>query len=145
MKKDGFSLLEVMVVVVIVGIIAAIAIPSYTGYITRTRRADAITALQTLALDEEKFSAENGRYESIANLVAAGYPNPNADANRNYNIAVILGAGNASFVATATGINDQAGDAVIFAIRSDGTVGHADDAAGTNFTADADLWRTLRL
>ncbi|HPR52386.1 MAG TPA: type IV pilin protein, partial [Deltaproteobacteria bacterium] len=86
MNKDGFSLLEIMVVVAIVGIIAAIAIPSYSGYVTRTRRAEAITALETIALNEEKNFAENGQYDTIANLVAVGYPNPNADANRNYNI-----------------------------------------------------------
>ena len=143
MNKDGFSLLEIMVVVAIIGIIAAIAIPSYSGYVTRTRRAEAITALETIALNEEKNFAENGQYDTIANLVAAGYTNPNADANRNYNIVVAIGGGGSSFVATAQGINDQAGDAVIFAIRSDGSVGTA-NADGSGFSANADLWRSLR-
>jgi len=143
MNKHGFSLMELMIVVAIVGIIAAIAIPSYSKYVTRTRRADAITALETIALNEEKNFAENGQYDTIATLVAAGYPNPNADANRNYNIAVTVGGGGSSFVATATGMNDQAGDTVIFAIRSDGSVGTA-NADGTGFAVNADLWRTLR-
>ena len=143
MSKDGFTLMEVMIVVVIIGIIAAIAIPSYSGYVTRTRRAEAITALETIALNEEKNFAEKGQYDSIANLVAAGYPNPNADANRNYNIVVALGGGGSSFVATAAGMNDQAGDAVIFAIGSDGSVGTA-NADGTGFNVNAGLWRTLR-
>ncbi|HOO47669.1 MAG TPA: type IV pilin protein, partial [Deltaproteobacteria bacterium] len=103
MGKRGFSLLEIMVAVVIIGIIAAIAIPSYTGYVTRTTRADAVTALQTVALFQEKNMAENGRYDTIANLVAnVGLTNPNADADRNYDIAVNLGAGNTTFTAIAT-------------------------------------------
>ena len=143
MSKNGFTLMEVMIVVTIIGIIAAIAIPSYSGYVTRTRRAEAITALETIALNEEKNFAEKGQYDTIANLVAAGYPNPNADANRNYNIVVALGGGGSSFVATAAGINDQAGDTVIFAIRSDGSVGTA-NADGTGFSVNAGLWRSLR-
>ena len=143
MNKNGFSLLEVMVVVVIVGIIAAIAIPSYTGYVTRTRRAEAVTALETIALDEEKYRAENGSYGTLAQLTGAGYPNPNADGSRNYNIVVALNVGGIPFVATAAGMNDQAGDSVIFAIRSDGNVGTA-NADGSGFSAHAELWRTLR-
>ena len=142
MNKHGFSLMELMIVVAIVGIIAAIAIPSYSGYVTRTRRADAVTALETIALDEEKNFAEKGQYDTIANLVASGYPNPNADANRNYNIAVSVGGGGSSFVATATGMNDQAGDAVVFAIDSDGTRGTDDGGGGV--AANDELWRTLR-
>ena len=141
MDKKGFSLLEVMVVVVIVGILAAIAIPTYTGYVTRTRRADAITALETLALDQEKYRAEQGTYGTIGQLTGAGYPSPNADADRNYNIGVTV-TGGTFFVATATGMNDQAGDTIVFALDSNGTRGTDDGGGGV--TADAELWRTLR-
>lgn len=143
MSKDGFSLMELMIVVAIVGIIAAIAIPSYSGYVTRTRRAEAITALETIALNEEKYRAENGLYGTIAQLTGVGYTNPNADADRNYNIVVALNVGGIPFIATAAGMNDQAGDVVIFAIRSDGSVGTA-AANGTGFLVNAGLWRTLR-
>lgn len=140
MNRKGFSLLEVMVVVTIIGIIAAIAIPTYSGYVTRTRRADAITALETVALNEEKYMAENGSYVVDATLVGAGYPNPDVD---NYNVTVNVLGGGTSFVATAVGRNDQAGDTIIFAIHSDGRVGTA-LADGTNFQENAELWRTLR-
>lgn len=140
MNRKGFTLLEVMVVVVIIGIIAAVAIPTYSGYVTRIRRADAITALETVALNEEKYMAENGSYVVDATLVGAGYPNPDID---NYNVTVNVFGGGTSFIATAVGINDQAGDAIIFAIHSDGRVGTA-NADGTDFQADAELWRTLR-
>lgn len=141
MDKNGFSLMEIMVVVAIIGIIAAIAIPSYSGYVTRTRRADAITALESIALDEEKYRAENGSYGTIAALTTAGYPNPNSDASRNYNIALSSISANA-FTATATGMNDQAGDTVVFAIDSNGKRGTSDGSGGV--TANDELWRSLR-
>ena len=141
MGTKGFSLLEVMVVVVIVGIIAAIAIPSYSGYMTRTRRAEAVQTLETVALYQEKHLAERGVYGTLANLIAnVGLTNPNADAGRNYNIAVVLGAGSTSYVATATGMNQQAGD-ITFALDSNGNRGVA---SGGVVASNAELWRTLR-
>jgi len=136
MGNKGFTLMEVMMAVVIVGILAAIAIPSYTGYITRTRRADAITALQSVALDEEKVRAENGWYTN--NLAGQGYPDPSVD---NYLVTINLGAGNLSYIATATGRNAQAGETIIFAIHSDGRVGKWESGA---FVEDNNLWSSLR-
>ncbi len=141
MSTKGFSLLEVMVVVAIVGIIAAIAIPSYNGYMTRTRRAEAVQTLETVALYQEKHLAERGVYGTIAQLGAnVGLRNPNADADRNYAIAVVLGAGSTSYVATATGMNRQAGD-VAFALDSNGNRGVP---GGGGVTPNPELWRTLR-
>lgn len=47
-RRDGFTLIEVMVVVAIVGVIASIAIPDFMRYVYKARRAEAIMALQVL-------------------------------------------------------------------------------------------------
>lgn len=60
----GFSLIELMIVVVIAGILAAIAFPSYRDYITKTRRSDAQVALYDLANRMERYYSENHTYAS---------------------------------------------------------------------------------
>ena len=65
MKKysaNGFTLMEVMITVVIIGILASIAYPSYTNYVTQTRRSDATIALTQLASQQEKFFTQCGGY-----------------------------------------------------------------------------------
>lgn len=58
----GFTLIELMITVVILGILAAIAYPSYTSYVAQTRRSDAIINLSRIAALQEKFFTECGRY-----------------------------------------------------------------------------------
>ena len=61
-SKKGITLIELLVVVLIVGILAAIAIPSYTSYLQRGRRADAKTALEQARAAQEMWRAEKGCY-----------------------------------------------------------------------------------
>lgn len=143
MNKKGLTLMELMITVVVVGIIAAIAIPSYMGYMTRTRRADAITALETVALYQEKAFAETNSYEGLADLIAnRGLPNLNADPNRNYTINIgPLPAYNQGFIASAVPVNAQAGDVYTFAIDSNGNRGTLNGGA---VAVNTNLWNSLR-
>lgn len=61
-KRRGFTLTELLIVIAVVGILAAIAIPVYNNYLVRARRADAKTALEQLRAAQEMFRAERGRY-----------------------------------------------------------------------------------
>jgi len=61
-KHNGFTLIELMITVVIIGILAAIAYPSYTQYIKQSRRSDAFTALTQLANNLEKFYSQCSAY-----------------------------------------------------------------------------------
>ena len=61
-KTAGFSLMELMVVIAILGIVAAIAIPAYTGYIATARMTEAKNNIAALRLAEEEFFLENNRY-----------------------------------------------------------------------------------
>lgn len=62
---SGFTLIELMIVVAVIGILAAIAYPSYQDSIRKARRADAKSALLDAAQRQERFFTENNQYTSV--------------------------------------------------------------------------------
>ena len=73
---NGFSLIEVMVTVAIIGILAAIAYPSYTRYVAEARRIDATTNLTRIATLQDKFFTQCGRYADNLIGTAINCPGP---------------------------------------------------------------------
>jgi prepilin-type N-terminal cleavage/methylation domain-containing protein len=69
---EGFTLIEVLVVAVVLSALAAIAIPSYLNHVQRGYDAQMKSALRSLAVNEESFLADNSRYGSIDELVSNG-------------------------------------------------------------------------
>ena len=64
MKQKGFSLIEIVTVVAMIGILAVIAIPSYRGYVRKSHRAAAKAALVDAAQGMERWMTRNGRYDT---------------------------------------------------------------------------------
>jgi prepilin-type N-terminal cleavage/methylation domain-containing protein len=74
-KNSGFSLVELMVVVVIIGILAAIAVVGYGKYIGRARLSEATAMLAEFAAKEQLYFLDNGQYmEAHNDTIAAKYP-----------------------------------------------------------------------
>jgi type IV pilus assembly protein PilE len=66
---SGFTLIELMITIVVLGILAAIAYPNYTKYVRESRRSDATIAISQIAAREEKFLTECGVYSANFNGV----------------------------------------------------------------------------
>ena len=66
----GFTLIEVMITVAIIGILAAVALPQYTAYVTRSRLADASTGLATMRAQMERYYQDNRTYADIGTFVS---------------------------------------------------------------------------
>jgi len=68
-RKRGFTLVELMVVIVIVALMAGIAVPLYTNYIKDARRREAAGGLAAVATAQQTYYQRNGAYtNSLANL-----------------------------------------------------------------------------
>ncbi|HOB66816.1 type IV pilin protein [Ottowia sp.] len=107
-KQHGFTLIEVMIVVAVIGILAAIAYPSYAEFVRRSHRADARAGLLQAQQWLERAATAGGTYPTTlpATLTWSG------DASKRYDIGFASGNTNAAFTLTATPKSGgpQAGD-----------------------------------
>ncbi len=105
-SHSGFTLIEMMIVVVIIGLLMINAVPVYQDYVRRSKMADATSQLSDLRVRMEQYYQDNRRYSAAADgsggcgtpMPAAGYfgfacANPGGDSQ--------------AFVITATGIGDM--------------------------------------
>lgn len=110
-KVQGFTIIEVLVVVAILGILAAIAIPGYTKYVTNARRADGKSALVAAAQAMERYYTNNYDYGSMNGTDYSGADIPDKSDQELYNITVTeANATDFSIEAVADPNGKQAGD-----------------------------------
>lgn len=101
-------MVELLIAMAIMGIIAAVAIPSYIGYVTDSRRTDAKALLLEAAGEQTRFFSENNSY--AASMTAMGYgADSEPTENGHYNVSVSASTPS-SYTLTATAVGDQAGD-----------------------------------
>jgi len=132
-RAQAFTLIEILIVLAILGIVAAIAVPSYARYLTEVRRGDATILLTEAAGEQVRYFSEFNAY--TADLRELGYSSADAvpsDAGH-YTLSASVDAADPSrFVLSATPVAGglQAGDTECgrFTINDNGVKGHSGDA-----------------
>lgn len=126
---SGFTLIELMVTVVIISILAAIAVPSYTSSVRKSRRTEARTALLDLAGREERYLAAFNHYsDTAADLGYSAFPSLTVSSYYNLKVTATsdgTATAAASFTAQAVPVAGHGQDkdlsCQVFQIDSTGT------------------------
>lgn len=106
-RQNGFTLIELMIVVAVVAILAAIALPAYQEYIKRSQRAEARAAILQAEGWLERFYTENNRYNegtaSTNSRFATMFTNVPSTGPARYTISLVVDTSSYTITATPTG------------------------------------------
>ncbi len=115
-RQNGFTLIELMITVVVIGILASIAYPSYTQYMLQARRAEAQSDMLKIQLGLEKWRANRASYRSDATASDTGVATTNTPANagftntNTYYTYTITGATGSAYTINAAAQGTQVND-----------------------------------
>jgi type IV pilus assembly protein PilE len=134
-KTSGFSLIELMIVLIIVGVLTGISLPAYQGYVLQSHRADAQSALLDIASRQERFVAQNNTYTAEVSA-ATGLGLGRITSREGYYNMTVAACGTGTiatcYLITATAAGTQVNDADCLTITY--------DSAGVKSGTTADCW-----
>lgn len=108
--QRGFSLIELMIVLVIVALLLMVALPSYQDSVRKGRRAEAFTAVSTIQQAQERWRANNTSYTLLLADIAANANTPNGHYSLALSAPRTPATVNIGFTVTATATGGQAAD-----------------------------------
>lgn len=140
-RNSGFTLIELLIAVMIIGVLAAIAIPNYQQYVTRSNRTEGMALLQEAAARQERFMTQNNRYATtVAELgySASGGRPAGRSANNYYQLTIANSASSVEYSMTVVPQGTQASRDT-----ECGTLGlnHAGAKSKTGSGALSDCWK----
>jgi type IV pilus assembly protein PilE len=131
-KATGFTLIELMIVVIIIGVLLSISIPAYQGYVLRSHRTDAHSSLLDIAARQERYVAQRNTYTTEISSGTNGLNMGSANSREGYYTLVAAKCATGSlancYLITATAAGNQANDTGCKTIKY--------NSAGTKSPAD---------
>ncbi len=106
MKRYGFTLMELMLVVMVIAILVSISIPSYINTTERARAREAISTLESMRAAELAYASERRQYSALtignaASWQAVGLEDPNANTRGSWDYWLTPNGTGSTFTATA--------------------------------------------
>jgi type II secretion system protein G len=118
--KKGFTLIEVLIVVIILGILATISVPQFTKMVARARTAEAYSTLGAIKTAQEIYRLENDTY--VADLTALDVTFPDGDgttSSTNFDYTAVAYAD--TYTITADGKEGSIAEGISVTLEQDGT------------------------
>ncbi|MCF8197243.1 MAG: prepilin-type N-terminal cleavage/methylation domain-containing protein [Sulfuritalea sp.] len=103
----GFTLIELMIVVAIIGVLAAIALPNYNNYITRSKITEAVSSLSDARVRMEQYFQDNRFYNTDGSASATCAASVTVAATNNFTFACVASSSGQAYTWTATGISSM--------------------------------------
>lgn len=132
-KQEGFTLIEIMVVVAIIAILAAIALPNYRDYVTRGKLVEATSGLSDGRVRMEQYFQDNRVYPAACVIAPTAPPVGSVQlmALKYFTLSCTTNPGGGTYTVTATGINEMTG----FSYTVDQDNGKTSTFSGTGASA----------
>ncbi len=138
-NQIGFTLIELMIAVVVVAILAAVALPSYTSYVTRGRISEATAGLAAKRVQLEQFFQDNRTYVSgLATVPTTNACDADTTTSSYFDFSCVAGWDNLTYTLQAVGKNAMTG--FTYTINQPGA--RTSVITATGWTANTNCWVT---
>lgn len=131
LKENGFTLIEVMIVVAIIGILASVALPAYNDYVIKSTLAEATSGLANTRIRMEQYFQDNRTY---AGADGAGLPCAANSTGTNFNFSCVVAA--TTYRVSAAGKGKASG----FTLTVDQNNTQATTGAPSGWATSANCW-----